>query len=196
MLSYESVTTTSQNATCANISLPPQVMWGITHSEGTGGGQGDDWPKEAAADNDTQLSFPPPCGKQPRPGGNKIYIWIPRPFIQLLECAIPPLSQKIQFTSSLCISQTWSTGFLQSFRQCFWLPDFNISWNFWISWTFSDFICVGHPAWAPEEFRASRLIYLNVGVSYIYSAFYLPHSQTIRFGRNYSNLQLIFGDVA
>ena len=112
-------------------------------------------------------AFLPLCGKQPRPGGNKIYIWIPRPFIHLLECAIPPPSQKIQFTSSLCISQTWSTGFLQSFRQCFWLPDFNISWNFWISWTFSDFICVGHPAWAPEEFRASRLIYLNVGVSYV-----------------------------
>ena len=51
--------------------------------------------------------------------------------IQLLEYAMPaPLHHKNpDYISSYCITQTGSTGYLQSFWQYFWLLDIRISWK-------------------------------------------------------------------
>ena len=46
------------------------------------------------------------------------------PCLLLLLCHKNP-----DHPSSYCIPLIWSTGFFQSFWQCFWLPDFNISWK-------------------------------------------------------------------
>ena len=82
------------------------------------------------------------------PSGSPSALGGPFNIIQLLENAIPPHSCSARHKNpghlpSYCMYPIWSTGFLQSFWQYFWPPDFDTSWTFLDSWWMA---CVGYTA--------------------------------------------------
>ena len=81
------------------------------------------------------------------------------------SCSSSPLSSCVpknqDHFSSYCICKRWSNGFLQSFGQRFWKPDFYISWNFWAFWCFLYFICMGHMAKRKRNLHISTATYKN-----------------------------------